>query len=48
MRFSSFSLEGVSFDFLKTAIESMLAPEISRTELDAMTDQLKAVKIIFR
>ena len=32
-------------DFLKTAIEPLLAPEIYRTVLDAMTDQIKAIKI---
>jgi conjugal transfer pilus assembly protein TraE len=35
----------VSFDFLKTAIEPLLAPEIYRTVLDAMTDQIKAIKM---
>jgi hypothetical protein len=32
-------------DFLKTAIEPLLAPEIYRTVLDAMTDQIKAIKM---
>jgi conjugal transfer pilus assembly protein TraE len=33
-------------DFLKTAIEPLLAPEIYRTVLDAMTDQIKAIKMV--
>jgi hypothetical protein len=37
--------EGVFFDFLKIAIEPLLAPEIYRTVLDAMTDQIKAIKM---
>ena len=32
-------------DFLKTAIEPLLAPDIYRTVLDAMTDQIKAIKM---
>ena len=32
-------------DFLKSAIEPLLAPEIYRTVLDAMTDQIKAIKM---
>jgi conjugal transfer pilus assembly protein TraE len=32
-------------DFLKTAIEPLLAPEIYRSVLDAMTEQIKAIKM---
>jgi len=32
-------------DFLKVAIEPLLAPDIYRTVLDAMTDQIKAIKM---
>jgi len=32
-------------DFLKTAIEPLLAPDIYRSVLDAMTDQIKAIKM---
>ena len=32
-------------DFLKTAIEPLLAPDIYRTVLDAMADQIKAIKM---
>jgi conjugal transfer pilus assembly protein TraE len=32
-------------DFLKSAIEPLLAPDIYRTVLDAMTDQIKAIKM---
>jgi len=32
-------------DFLKTAIEPLLAPVIYRTVLDAMTDQIRAIKM---
>lgn len=32
-------------DFLKVAIEPLLAPDIYRSVLDAMTDQIKAIKM---
>ena len=38
-------LPPVDASVLKTAIEPLLAPEIYRTVLDAMTDQIKAIKM---
>ena len=32
-------------DFLKTAVEPLLAPDIYRSVLDAMSDQIKAIKM---